>query len=53
MDEVSLILDLLSTQWSTNAIALRDAGVIDAGQVPTPDFIDIRTMTANKGVRVE
>ena len=53
MDEVSLILDLLSTQWATNAIALRDAGVIDAGQVPTPDFIDIRTMTANKGVRVD
>ena len=53
MDEVSLILDLLSTQWSSNAIALRDAGVISAGQVPTPDFIDIRTMTANKGVRVD
>ena len=53
MDEVSLLLDLLSTQWSSNAIALRDAGTIEASHAVTPDFIDIRTTAANKGSRVD
>jgi len=53
MDEVSLILDLISTQWASNATALVSAGTIDASHAVTPDFIDIRTLTANKGVRVD
>ena len=53
MDEVSLLLDLLSTNWSANATALVSDGTIDASHAVTPDFIDIRTMTANKGVRVD
>ena len=53
MDEVSLLLDLLSTQWSSNAIALRDAGTIANSHAVTPDFIDIRTTAANKGSRVD
>ena len=53
MDEVSLILDLLSNNWSSNASALVSAGTISASHAVTPDFIDIRTMTANKGVRVD
>lgn len=53
MDEVSLLLDLLSTNWASNATALVSSGDIDASHAVTPDFIDIRTMTANKGVRVD
>ena len=52
MDEVSS-LDLLSNNWSTNATALVSDGTISASHAVTPDFIDIRTMTANKGVRVD
>tara|TARA_R100001015_G_C4565507_1_gene124536 strand:- start:356 stop:868 length:513 start_codon:yes stop_codon:yes gene_type:complete len=53
VDEVSLIIDLLSNNWSSNATALVSAGTIDAGHAVIPDFIDIRTMTKNKGVRVD
>ena len=53
MDEVSLLLDLLSNNWSSNATALVSAGTISAGHAVTPDFIDIRTLSANKGVRVD
>jgi len=44
---------LLSTQWSSNATALVSSGDIDVSHAITPDFIDIRTTTANKGVRVD
>ena len=44
---------MLSTQWSSNATALVSAGDIDVSHAITPDFIDIRTTTANKGVRVD
>ena len=53
MDEVSLLLDLLSTQWSSNASALVSSGDIAVSHAVTPDFIDIRTTTANKGSRVD
>ena len=53
MDEVSLLLNLLSTNWSSNATALVSAGTISADHAVTPDFIDIRTLSANKGVRVD
>ena len=53
MDEVSLLLDLLSNNWSSNATALVSDGTIDASHAVTPDFIDIRTLSANKGVRVD
>ena len=38
---------------SSNATALVSAGTISASHAITPDFIDIRTTTANKGVRVD
>tara|TARA_Y100001938_G_C8042804_1_gene407128 strand:+ start:108 stop:593 length:486 start_codon:yes stop_codon:yes gene_type:complete len=44
---------LLSNNWSSNATALVSAGEIDASHAVTPDFIDIRTLSANKGVRVD
>ena len=44
---------MLSTQWSSNATALVSAGTISVSHAITPDFIDIRTMSANKGVRVD
>jgi len=60
MDEVSLLIDILTntntslgTTWSQAAAALVTAGTITAGHAVTPDIIDIRTMTANKGVRVD
>jgi hypothetical protein len=53
MDEVSLIIDLINTNWSTNAQALVADGTITASNAVTPDVIDVRTTTANKGVRVD
>lgn len=53
MDEVSLLKDLIDNNWSSNASALVSAGTIDAGHAVTPDVIDIRSMTANKGKRVD
>jgi hypothetical protein len=57
MDEVSLLINLLTTQWGSNATALGPApngnGTLTADDVVTPVFIDIRTMTANKGTRVD
>jgi hypothetical protein len=60
MDEVSLLIDMLTntdvslgTTWSQAAQALQSAGTISASHAITPDIIDIRTTTANKGVRVD
>lgn len=53
MDEVSLLIDLINTNWSANATALVTAGTIDASHAVTPEVIDIRTTAANKGVRVD
>jgi len=60
MDEVSLLIDILTntnaslgTTWSQAAIALQSAGTIAAAHVVTPDIIDIRSLTANKGTRVD
>jgi len=53
MDEVSSLIDLLSNNWSSNATALVSSGDIGASHAVVPQFIDIRTTTANKGVRVD
>jgi len=53
MDEVSLLIDLIDNNWSTNATALVSAGTIDASHAVTPDVIDIRSIAANKGKRVD
>jgi hypothetical protein len=53
MDEVSLLLDLLSNNWSSNATALVSAGTISASHAVTPDFLDVRNTTKHKGVRVD
>jgi len=53
MDEVSLVLDILSSNWASNATALVSAGTISSSHAVTPEFIDIRSITANKGVRVD
>lgn len=53
MDEVSLVIDLLENNWSSNATALVSSGDISASHAVTPNFIDIRTMTANEGKRVD
>ena len=60
MDEVSLLIDILTntnaalgTTWSQAAAALVTAGTITTAHSVLPDVIDIRTMTANKGVRVD
>jgi len=60
MDEVSLLIDILTntnaalgTTWSQAAAALVTAETISTSHSVLPDVIDIRTMTANKGVRVD
>ena len=53
MDEVSLVLDILSNGWSSAATALVSAGTISSSHAVTPEFLDIRNTTKNKGVRVD
>ena len=53
MDEVSLFLDLLSNNWTASATALVSAGTISASHAVTPEFLDVRNTTKNKGVRVD
>ena len=51
MDEVTLLIDLINSQWSSNATSLVSSGDISPSDAVTPDVIDIRTMAANKGKR--
>ena len=53
MDEVSLLIDLVTTNWSASATTLQSAGTITADHVVTPNFIDIRTMERGKGSRYD
>tara|TARA_R110002012_G_scaffold32316_5_gene95639 strand:- start:81 stop:593 length:513 start_codon:yes stop_codon:yes gene_type:complete len=53
MDEVSLFIDMLSNGWSASATALVSAGTISASHAVTPEFLDVRNTTKNKGVRVD
>lgn len=53
MDEVSLVIDLLTTTWSSSATTLQSAGKISSDHTGTPNIIDIRSMEKNKGVRYD
>ena len=53
MDEVSLIIDLLDTQWTSSATALVDDGTISVSHSGKPNFIDVRSLEKNKGVRYD
>ncbi len=53
MDEVSLLIDLINTNWSSNTTALVSAGTISATHAVTPEVIDIRSIAANKASRVD
>tara|TARA_R110000764_G_scaffold148573_1_gene236431 strand:+ start:133 stop:642 length:510 start_codon:yes stop_codon:yes gene_type:complete len=53
MDEVSLLIDLVSSRWSSSATTLQQAGTITADHVATPNFVDVRTLQKNKGVRYD
>ncbi len=53
MDEVTLIIRLLEDNWSTSAAALVTAGEITSSHNATPKFIDIRSIQANEGRRVD
>mgnify|MGYP003643928911 FL=1 len=53
MDEVSLLIDLINSNWSSNASALQSAGTISASHAVTPEVIDIRSITKNKAARVD
>ena len=53
MDEVSLLIDLVSSNWSSSATTLQSAGTISADHVATPNFVDVRTLQKNKGVRYD
>ena len=53
MDEVSLVVDLLTNTWSSSATTLQSAGKITSDHTGTPNIIDIRTMDKNKGVRYD
>ena len=51
MDEVSLLIDLVSSKWSSSVTTLISEGKITADHAGTPNFVDVRTLQKNKGVR--
>ncbi len=53
MDEVSLVIDLLDTQWSSSATTLVGDGTIDVSHSAKPNLIDVRSLEKNKGVRYD
>ena len=53
MDEVSLLMDLVSTNWSSSVSTLVSAGTISADHAGTPNLVDVRTLQKNKGVRYD
>ncbi len=53
MDEVSLLIDLVSSKWSSSVTTLINAGTISADHAGTPNFVDVRTLQKNKGVRYD
>jgi len=53
MDEVSLLIDLVSSKWSSSVSTLVSAGTISADHAGTPNFVDVRTLQKNKGARYD
>ena len=53
MDEVSLLIDILSTNWASSATTLESAGVVTSSHTGTPNFVDVRSLQKNKGVRYD
>ena len=53
MDEVALLIDLVSTNWSSSATSLVNDGEITADHVTTPNFVDVRTLERGRGVRYD
>ena len=53
MDEVSLLIDLVSSNWASSASTLQSAGTISSSHTGTPNFVDVRTLQKNKGVRYD
>ena len=47
MDEVSLLIDLVSSKWSSSVSTLVSAGTISADHAGTPNFVDVRTLDKN------
>ena len=53
MDEVSLLIDLVSSKWSSSVTTLINEGKITADHAGTPNFVDVRTLDKNRGVRYD
>ncbi len=53
MDEVSLLIDLVSSNWSSSASTLQSAGTISSSHTATPNFVDVRTLDKNRGARYD
>ena len=53
MDEVSLLIDLVSSNWSSSASTLQSAGTISSSHTSTPNFVDVRTLEKGKGMRYD
>lgn len=52
MDEVNLLIDIISTNWNASRSALNTAGVLNS--TPNlPTLVDVRTLERGKGVRYD
>lgn len=52
MDEVSLIIDILDTNWNTSRTTLDNAGKLSSTPAK-PNLVDVRTLQKNRGVRYD
>ena len=53
MDEVGLLIDLVSSKWSSSVTTLISEGKITADHAGTPNFVDVRTLDKNRGARYD
>jgi len=53
MDEVTLLIDIVSSNWNAAVTDLKAKGLITTGHDGTPNFIDVRTLERGKGVRYD
>ena len=53
MDEVSLIIDIIDTNWVSSATTLQSDGVITSDHIGKPNLVDVRSLEKNRGVRYD
>ena len=53
MDEVSLLIDIIDTNWASSATTLQTDGVITSDHIAKPNLVDVRSLERGRGVRYD